>query len=233
MFIDRINDTSEGGICQIPRTRVRFAGDFYDTIEQKSRDLAALLKFDAGLSKFVTYLFVELIRNVYEHAEIDEVYVAAQKWPSKQELEIAISDAGCGVCESLRHYVPYASKSEKELLQMACAPGISARSNFRYLEKGNSWRNSGYGLYMLRKLSIAYGGSFLLCSGHYALREDAKGREMLETAYHGTTVAIRMKTNLPLAFETVRRDILKQGEAEARSDKYAIHTASKSSGGRY
>ena len=146
MFIDRINDTSEGGICQIPRTRVRFAGDFYDTIEQKSRDLAALLKFDAGLSKFVTYLFVELIRNVYEHAEIDEVYVAAQKWPSKQELEIAISDAGCGVCESLRHYVPYASKSEKELLQMACAPGISARSNFRYLEKGNSWRNSGYGL---------------------------------------------------------------------------------------
>lgn len=40
----------------VPITRITFDDDFYRTIEGKSRDLAALLKFDEKLSLFLKYL---------------------------------------------------------------------------------------------------------------------------------------------------------------------------------
>ena len=175
-------------------TKVKFDGDFYSTIDKTSKQLAALLKFDKKLSRFIEYLFTETIRNVYEHADIDEVYLTAQKWPSKNMLEVAISDTGCGVYTSLRKYVPYAEKSEKELIKMACEPGITARSNYAYLSRDDAWRNSGYGLYLLRKLSVAYGGSFIICSGNLCLAGRLlMGPQLYDTHYDGTTVAIRIK----------------------------------------
>ena len=217
----------------VPITKINFCGDFYLTIEEKSKNLAALLKFDKKLSAFLEYLFIETLRNVYEHAEIREVFLSAQKWPSKDLLEIAISDTGCGINKSLRKYKPYSHESEKNLIQMACNPGVTARSNYSYIENGNAWRNSGYGLYLLRKLSVAYGGSFLICSGDYALREDASGIKMCNTEYAGTTEAIRVKTNSQCDFETERERILRTGENESKKDDTSIHSASKSSGGHY
>ena len=217
----------------VPITKIKFCGDFYLTIEEKSKNLAALLKFDKKLSAFLEYLFIETLRNVYEHAGIREVYLSAQKWPSKDLLEIAISDTGCGISNSLRKYKSYSQETEENLIRMACNPGVSARSNYSYLEKSNVWRNSGYGLYLLRKLSVAYGGSFLICSGNYALREDASGIKMYNTKYFGTTVAIRVKTNTQCDFETERKRILSIGENESKKDANSIHSASKSSGGHY
>ena len=217
----------------VPITKVTFNGDFYQTIEGKSEELAALLKFDTELSAFLKYLFIETIRNTYEHADVGELYLSAQKWKSKSLLEIAISDTGCGICNSLRKYMPYSAKDEKELIRLACNPGISSRSNYRYLEKDNAWRNSGYGLYPMRKLAVAYGGSFLICSGNYALRENNNGIEMFNTTYTGTTIAIRIKTDQKLNFEDVRHKILLAGEKEASDVQTSIHSASKSSGGHY
>lgn len=218
----------------VPITKITFDGNFfYQTIEEKSKEIASLLKFDKQLSGFLEYLFVETIRNVYEHAGINEVYLSAQKWPSKKMLEIAISDIGCGVYNSLRKYRPYSDKDEETLIKLACDPGVSSRSNFSYLDKDDVWRNSRYGLYLMRKLSVAYGGSFLICSGNYALREDRNGVEILKTKYQGTTVAIRIKTDLACDFEAVRHGILIKGEAESSDVSTSIHSASKSSGGHY
>lgn len=217
----------------VPITRVTFDSDFYGTIEKKSEELAALLNFDKNLSNFLKYLFVEMIRNTYEHADIGELYLSAQKWKSKSLLEIAISDTGCGVCNSLRKYRPYSKKSEEELIRLACNPGVSSRSNYSYLGENDAWRNSGYGLYLMRKLAVAYGGCFLLCSGNYALYEGENGTEMLKTKYEGTTIAIRIKTNTANDFEAVRKRIISDGQEESSHDKTAIRSASKSSGGHY
>lgn len=217
----------------VPITKVTFDDDFYQTIEDRSEKLAALLKFDKELSSFLKYLFVETIRNTYEHAETEALYLSAQKWPSKSLLEIAISDTGCGICNSLRRYKLYSDKDEKELIRLSCDPGVSSRSNFRYFEKDNAWRNSGYGLYLMRKLAIVYGGSFLICSGNYALRENNNGIEMFNTTYTGTTVAIRIKTDQKHNFEDVRHKILLAGEKESSDIQTSIHSASKSSGGHY
>ena len=168
-----------------------------------------MLKFDEKLSLFLKYLFIETIRNTYEHAEVEELYLSAQKWKSKSLLEIAISDTGCGVSNSLRKYKPYSDKSD------------------------DAWRNSGYGLYLMRKLATEYGGSFLICSGSNALREDRNGIRVFETKYEGTTIAIRIRTDLNYNFEEIRRKIVLEGERQSSSEQTSIHSASKSSGGRY
>ena len=63
----------------VPITKVTFNGDFYQTIEDKSEKLAALLKFDKELSLFLKYLFIETIRNTYEHADIGHIHIRTKK----------------------------------------------------------------------------------------------------------------------------------------------------------
>lgn len=223
--------------CQhVPIEKVTFDVDIYQNyrmIEEKSEKLVALLKFDTALSAFLKYLFIEAMRNTYEHADVQELYLTAQKWKKKPLLEIAISDTGCGICNSLRKYITYSSKDEKELILLACNPGISARSNFSFFEKEDPLRNSGYGLYAMRKLAVAYGGSFWICSGNYALYEDRHGFKIFNTNYSGTTIAIRVATNVNLDFNAERKRILSEGEKEAQKNMDTIHSASKSSSGQY
>ncbi len=217
----------------IPITKIEFDSNFYREIERKSEDIAALLKFDRQLSSFLKYFFIEAIRNTYEHADVGEVYLSAQKWPSQSELEIAISDDGCGICNSLCKYEPYSNETEENLIKLACEPGVSARSNYNYLERDSVWRNSGYGLYGLKKLAVTYGGRFLICSGNYALSEDRRESKILDTKYCGTTIAIRIKTNMNIDFRTELDRTISEGMEESREMRTAIHSASMSSGGHY
>lgn len=220
----------------VPITGINlYGGDFYRTIDKTAEQLAATLEFDSGLQQLLTYLFIETIRNVFEHADIDSVYVAAQKWPTQDLLEIAIADAGCGISGSLGKL--YATE-KIDLLRMACKPGITARSNFRYLERDDPWRNSGYGLYIMKELAIAYNGSFTLCSGCHALRFYKNEynnviESVYDTDYAGTAICLRFKTNTDNCFGAVRNQIVSTGQLEAAKIEGAIRTASRSSGGRY
>ena len=215
----------------VPITPIPFEGDFYKNIEQQGKNLAQLLQFDKELQSFLTYIFVETIRNVYEHSENDSAFVAAQKWPSYNLLEIAIADTGCGIAQSLKRKFP--DENERELLRLSCLPGISACSNFSYLDKDDGWRNSGYGLYMLRRLAVAYKGSFLICSGRIALEQTSERVREFITDYKGTAIAIRINTNAELNFEETRSRILEEGEKKAKEIRGANRKASRSSGGRY
>ena len=215
----------------VPLRRISLDGDFYSNIERNGQELSGLLMFDRRLQSFLEYIFIETIRNVFEHAETKEVFLSAQKWPSKNLLEIAIADTGCGISNSLGRL--FKGRSEKELLYLAGEPGITARSNYSYLDSNNAWLNSGYGLYILRRLSIAYGGSFMLCSGNYALHQTQKGITEYKTTYTGTAIAVRLKTDCDLNFEETRDRIKEEGERRAATLDGAIKKASRSSGGHY
>ena len=183
----------------------------------------------------LAYVFVETIRNVYEHANTERGLVAAQKWSTHGLVEIAISDDGCGVTESLGKLF---STDSAGLLRLACKPGVSARSNYRYLTKEDPWRNSGYGLYIMKELALAYGGSFILCSGEHAIRylNDDNGFEterLYNTAYQGTTIGIRFRTDMENDFDSIRNRIVSEGQLRAAQMEGAIRSASRSSGGRY
>lgn len=221
----------------VPVTRLSFNHTFYYEIEHLASQLAATIQFDKGLQNFLAYIFVETIRNTYEHAGMEKpnVLVAAQNWPSYNMLEVAIADDGCGVKASLEKHF---AKEELGLLKYAIRPGISAKSNYRYTMKNDPWRNSGYGLYMIKESALAYNGNFTICSGGYGLRyfisEDGKPIETVyETDYQGTALGIRFRTNLDKDFSKIRRDIQMNGELLAAQTEGAIRSASKSSGGRY
>lgn len=216
----------------VPITKITFDYNFYNTIENKSRELANLLKFDKDLSKFLAYSFIEAIRNVYEHAETDTVYIAAQKWPTMNLAEIAIVDSGCGIAKALGKRYP--GKNDKQLMYLAALPGVSAQSNHSYLEKDDGWRNSGYGLYALRRLSNIYGGSFLLCSGKIALHQiQGRNATKYDTFYEGTAISIRFKTDQKFNFNQKLNHVICEGQEKAKRIKDAIKHASKSSGGKY
>lgn len=215
----------------VPIRKVELGTSFYDEIEQDASDLARLLHFDSNLEGFLKYAFVEIIRNVYEHANSNIAYVCAQKWPSYNLVEIAIVDNGCGIAEAMSSRFP--DKDENELMYLSAMPGVSALSNHKYLDKNNTWRNSGYGLYALRRLAVLYGGSFLLCSGNIALHQTSNGVKKFDTFFAGTAVAIHIRTDTGNDFHAVRRSVIAEGEKEARENKDSIITASKSSGGKY
>jgi len=215
----------------VPITEITFNDRFYDEVETHAGELAALLKFDKNLSGFLKYAFIETIRNVYEHAKTKTVYVCAQKWPTMNLVEIAIVDNGCGIATAMKKR--FKDKNETELMYLAALPGISAKSNHAYLDKDNSWRNSGYGLYALRRLSKIYEGSFLLCSGGIALFQNNGHEEKFNTCFQGTAVAVRVKTNTNSVFQEVRKQVILEGEIAAKQISNAMTKASKSSGGKY
>lgn len=220
----------------VPITKINMYGtDFYRSIEEKANQLAATLQFDKGLQEMLAYIFVETVRNVYEHANTEHVLVAAQKWPTLGLVEIAISDDGCGVIDSLGRLF---STDSVGLLRLACKPGVSAKSNYRYLAKDDPWRNSGYGLYIMKELALAYDGSFILCSGEHAIRylNDDNGSEverLFDTTYHGTTIGIRFRTDTGNDFNAIRQRIVSEGQLKAAQMEGTIRSASRSSGGRY
>lgn len=205
--------------------------NFYNEIEYKASQLSSVLKFDSNLSSFMEYIFIETIRNVFEHAQTLKVKVCAQKWPSHDLVEIAIADQGCGIATAMRKRFP--SEGEKELLHKSCKPGVSANTNHSILSRNDPWRNSGFGLYALKALTLEYGGSFILCSGNHAFRQSREGTKSFLTNYEGTALCLRFSTNKDLDFEKVRTKIILEGERIAKEDRSAHKTASKSSGGKY
>lgn len=215
----------------VPILKIDLDSKFYTEIENKSRQLAALLAFDKDLSSFLSYVFVETIRNVYEHAEIRTAYVCAQKWTSFNLVEIAIVDNGCGVATAMNKI--YKNRTEDELMHLAALPGVSAMSNHAYLEKDDFWRNSGYGLYALRRLSNVYKGSFLLCSGGRALHQRNGKTKKYDTQFKGTAIAMRFRTDTDNVFKKELNNIIREGEIKAKQLGRAILKASKSSGGQY
>lgn len=215
----------------VPITRIKFDINFYDVVEKNAKDLALLLRFDKDLKEFLTYAFTETIRNVYEHAETNQVYVCAQKWSSMDLVEISIVDTGCGIAHALGKR--FIDKDEEQLIHLAVLPGISARSNHSYLNKDDAWRNSGYGLYALRKLSNLYRGSFFLCSGNKAIYQFQDQVENYDTNFKGTAIAIRIRTDVNINFKETLRRVIREGEIDAKKIQNSITKASKSSGGNY
>ena len=201
----------------------------YEMIEQESKKLADMFQFDKELAKYITYCFFEMIRNVYEHSGSKSVYVCAQFWPTLNQVELAIADEGCGIRRAMQKQ--YANITEEQSMNFAMTPGISARSNHAFYSVDNYYKNSGYGLYMTKELALAYGGSFIICSGKSAIRYSFNSEDKFSTDFSGTAISIRFRTDKNNNFTEVLKKIKIKAEKESRKYEDAIHTASKSSGG--
>ena len=191
-----------GGRTYVPLTRivvskiVTEAKESYvhhgEIIEDVSKKIAGILTRHqkCEIENTLTYSIRELFRNVIEHGNASHIWYAAQYWPTKNKVEVAILDEGVGLLSSLSRNQRLEIDSDQKAVFMALQPGISGVSKERRNSKlDGAWVNSGYGLFMTSSIS-KMGGSFHICSGKAAIHLQNQDAFWLPCSYDG--VAIRM-----------------------------------------
>lgn len=212
---------ARGSLRYLPITRIKRpdvdinnAGvePWYAEIEQEARRIGGVLAGsydDSQELRTYTYSVREIIRNVFEHSQVDECFVCGQRWYSGQ-VEIAIIDEGVGIGRTLAdsHQVEF----DEDALRLAVQPGISRTSGFSTRE--NIYDNSGFGLYVLSELAASFGW-FALGSGSARLVGYKNARKIEPSSFRGTFFGMRLH-NIPRDFASVLKDIIDVGEDEAR-----------------
>lgn len=205
---------------------------FYQQIEKQAEELANVLNFDKNLTKLTKYIFIELIRNVFEHADTDKLMLCAQKWPTHNLVEIAITDDGIGIPKSMKKK----RKLDDDLtcIQLAKLPGISSMSNHAVVDSQDPWSNSGYGLYVINELCKLYNGSMIIASGNYAIYDRKNSSDIREDIdFKGTAICVRFCTDIAVNFQKELNKIVEKGQSISTQFQDSIKRASKSSGGKY
>lgn len=170
-----------------------------DTIERRSEQLAQILtqQETSDLIDAVTFSVREIMRNVFEHSNSKSIEYCAQYWPSYEKVEIAISDSGIGLRESLTKNPFVHIENDSDAIQQALMPAISSK-NYKgaKVDSKNPWHNSGFGLYMINRL-CRLGGSFLICSGDHGIKLDENGKEHINLGHYckGTVVRLVLNTS--------------------------------------
>ena len=241
--LDHGNDVGQvsGNANYIPITRitsnrvVREASEKYvhhgEVIERESARLAQVLtRTGVGqITETLTYSIREIMRNVIEHSTASHIWIAAQYWPQRRIVEIAILDEGIGILESLKRNPKHTFDNDEKALFMAVQPGISGVKKRKGRHPHGDWANSGYGLYMTSSLSQK-GGDFLICSGNKAMRLHGEESEFFDAQYQGTAIRMVLDTSQIDGLDQTLSQLRDMGErlaGELRED--AQLTASKMS----
>ena len=193
-----------------------------EQIKDRSRHLASVVlsgSTDDSYTDVLSYSFTEAIRNVFEHADVDECIIMAQRWENGW-AEIAIADEGRGLLASLSE--SHAIDDEAAAITEAIKPGIS-----RIVEPENDdvWQNSGFGLFVISELGKRF-GSFALASGSKMLLIN-RWRFWYPIPSGGTALKLRVNIPEPEYFPNILRAIVEEGEKMAASIEGARKTASK------
>ena len=185
---------------------------WYDAIMDVSRSLAAVVAGSADDTEELrtyTYCIREVIRNVFEHAQVDECFICGQRWADGR-VEIAILDEGVGLTATL---TPDADLPDDEsALLLAVRPGVS-RTALASANGPNTYDNSGFGLFILTELAANFGW-FVLGSGSSQMTGRKQNRDLAQTSFEGTYFGMHF-TSSPHSFSGVLDDIIQIGEQEA------------------
>ncbi|STD01593.1 ATP-binding protein [Erysipelothrix rhusiopathiae] len=180
----------------------------------------------------ISFVIREMLRNVFEHSGDDKAIVCAQYWKKKDLVELAISDSGIGVYESLANNENFADivLNNKNAIEYALKPGVSKISvqNIKN-HRINPHDNSGFGLYIASELCTSLGGSFLIHSQDTIFVKgevDAEYYEKIADIFSGTTIKMTLKPSLLNNYEAIFNDILTSGEEKALAFENAISKAS-------
>lgn len=175
------------------------------------------------------YCFREMIRNSFEHANVDELWVCGQYWPTRHEAEIAILDEGIGILGSFRNNRRIHATTCSEANKLSLQPGLSRTLGLRQ-DPFDYWQNSGYGLYVASTLCAMNDGYFCLSSGDNAILVNGETQTEYKSIQTGTAVCLNLRVDSQkLAnFDTTLKMIVQEGEKRAKENSEArIVTASK------
>lgn len=205
-----------------------------NVIERRSKQLAEILaqQESSDLVDALTFSIRELMRNVFEHSESKSIEYCAQYWPTYHQVEIAISDSGIGLKESLKNNPFVQVTSDSDAIQQALMPAVSSK-NYKgaKIDRNDPWHNSGFGLYMINRL-CRLGGSFLICSGGHGIKLNENGKEHIDLGHHckGTVVRMVLNVNKITALDKMLTQFRNEGYEVAKQIKdVGIYEASAAS----
>ncbi len=223
------------------RTQANQQGLYYgQVVEEKSDRLATVLLGGNGEHEYketFSYIFRETLRNSAEHSQANCAWVCAQYWPryGKQgpTVEIGLVDEGIGLMKSLCQ-VPSLSahiSNDFDAVELATAPGIT-RTMLQKYAVPNEWHNSGYGLYVTRKLGEMAGSTTVFSNGSGVTYDATQGSKLDIVPLNGTAVKIRLKLDRVPNWGQALRKI--QGQSRVDREKWAhiegvIHKPSEKS----
>lgn len=183
-----------------------------ETLQRTSEELVEVLLQASGTPAFeaLSYAMREMLRNVVEHSGSADLAYVAQFWPGTGRAEIAITDRGIGLARSLSSNPKIGSVSDDQALDLGVQPGVSSKT-WRKQPSRSDWNNSGYGLYMVRGLCVASGGSLTITSGSLARTWSPKAVNTVPAHLQGTTVILQLNSD---NLEGIDRELEKlRGEA--------------------
>lgn len=191
-----------------------------DVVEAKARQLSSVLtQTDSGaLFETLSYAIREIVRNAVEHSGSNDVFLCAQHWPRKNEVEVGIADSGIGVRKGLAKNPTYRGLQNRQAIEAALSPGVSG--NPRAGTGMDAWQNSGYGLYMTNRICRS-GGSFLICSGDAGIEMNAAEKTELNCNMPGTAVRLLINTERLLDLKERLRRFRDEGRRAAQDIKGA------------
>lgn len=208
-----------------------------DFVFEYSGTLAMLLTQDDDVNDPVNqtlqFCLSEILRNIYEHSQSEQLLLCAQYWPKLDRVDMAVADQGIGLRESLESHPYMRPKTDAEAVGYSILPGISGRAYSgmdRHLDQRVEWENSGYGLYLTKRI-CADAGNFVLCSGTVGIAMSRSTQSTFSCGHAGTILGLRFKPSLikPFGSEIVRYN--REGREEARKLRGAITEASAASHG--
>lgn len=192
-----------------------------EKIDQHAQLLADTLVGDLkqNVRDAVQYCFREIMRNTFEHAKTNAIWVCGQYWPSRSEAEIAILDEGIGVLKSLQSNHRLAVETCEEANSLALQPGLS-ESIGRKQDPFDKWQNSGYGLYVSSTLCAINGGYFVISSGDSTLLVNSGSQNVYTSSQIGTAICLNIRTNSKklFSFDTTLAAIVAEGEKQAKEN---------------
>jgi anti-sigma regulatory factor (Ser/Thr protein kinase) len=215
----------------LPLTRIlredvdpRDGESMQDRIEARSEALAQILcnadVHDEAVQQ-LRYCFRELIRNALEHANVETVYLIAQRFPKKNSAEIAIGDLGRGIHASLS--VSRDLPTPEDAIRAALQPGVS-----RFTESNRGeYGNSGYGLYITSEF-CRQAGRFHLATSGKLLTLTSENETFTDVPLTGTVVQVRLNTRNAKGWSNALDAIIARGEAiAAQNGGLSASSASK------
>ena len=198
-----------------------------ERIVKKALDLLGLA-FSQEVEELFIYVVREIIRNIFDHSDTTHYYYALQSYKYSACVEIVIADAGVGLKSTIPFDVEevwYGQNTDEEAIRKALIPGLSALSNHSYAPE--DYKNSGYGLALVKKIIQKSEGLFSIASGRKSFTATNEEEFFAECDIKGTVIRLRINLNnlKSINFE----EILVEAEKEAREKGYSqkASTASK------
>ncbi|MEW6353666.1 MAG: ATP-binding protein [Pseudomonadota bacterium] len=164
-----------------------------------------------SISSPLAYIFNELLENALTHGRRAgyrnaQAWVAAQYYPSKDLIRLAVLDNGCGFLESLRKHPDMGEESHLAATRLALLPRVTCNPDLEIAPHQTA--NQGIGLTVVRDIVSHSRGVMRLVSGDCLLKLSSAPRqyESRITPWQGVILSIEFKRD-PLRGTNIRHII--------------------------